>query len=219
MDPHVNHGQGKKRIEACGESFPAHDQAPVLPLKPGKRPLGLVARDNRFDRPPARFAALPHPFGNLGTDPAAAEAMPEVFGVIPLIHRQHLEAFPWSASFAGAGMERIQQRDDLGPFVAIGRRRARGQWHASPVRETMDEDTLAFSAIGDSLTAPFARGKRSHRPRRIATESSRVPRPARAGALASPRGCRRPASAAATDARRSWRPIGGREGDHTSGSR
>jgi hypothetical protein len=82
MDPHVNHGHGKKRVEAGGEPFPAHDQAAVLPLKPGKRPLDLVARDVRFDRPPPRCAAFPHAFGNLGPNAASAEAMPEVFGVI-----------------------------------------------------------------------------------------------------------------------------------------
>jgi hypothetical protein len=149
MNPHVNHGHGKKRVEACGETFPAHDQAAVLPLKPGKRPLDLVARDLLLDRPPSRLVALPHPFGNLGPDTASAEAMTEVFGIIPLIHCQNREAFPWSASFAGADVEGIQPRHDLSPLVAIGRRRACGQWHARPVRAAMDEDTFAFPAIGD----------------------------------------------------------------------
>ena len=87
MDPHVHHGHGTKRVEAGGEPFPAHDQAAVLPLKLGHRPLGLVARDVRFSRPPPRCAAFPHPFVNLGPDAAPAEALSEVFGVIPLIHR------------------------------------------------------------------------------------------------------------------------------------
>jgi hypothetical protein len=87
MDPYVNHGHGKKRVEAGGQTLPAHDQAAVLTLKPGKRPLGLVARHVLFDRPPPRFAALSRPFGDLGPDLAPAEAMTEVFGVIPLIHR------------------------------------------------------------------------------------------------------------------------------------
>jgi hypothetical protein len=108
MDLHVNHGYDKKRVEAGGEMFPAHHQAVVLPLKPGKRLLGLVAGDALFDRPPPRLTALPHPFGNLGPDTASAEAMPEIFGVIPLILRQHLEAFAWSAAFAGANVEGIQ---------------------------------------------------------------------------------------------------------------
>jgi hypothetical protein len=35
--------------------------------------------------------------------------------------------------------EGVQQRDDLGPLVPIGRRRARGQWHARPVREAVKD--------------------------------------------------------------------------------
>jgi hypothetical protein len=199
----VNHGYGKKRVEAGGEPFPAHDEAAVLPLKPGKRPLDLVARDVRLDRPSPWFAALPYPFGNLGPDPASAEAMPEVFGVIPFIHCQNLEAFARSAPFAGVEVEGIQQRHDLSPLIPIGRRRACGQWHTCPVCEGMNEDTFAFSAIGDLLTAACARGKRSHRPHRSATESTRVLRPAPADGLARPRGSHRPASAAATDGRHS----------------
>jgi len=159
MDPHVNHGNSKKRVEASGDTFPAHDQSAILPLKPGKCPLDLEARDSLFDRPPPRLAALPHPFGNLRPDTACAEGMTEVFGIIPLICRQNLEAFTWSAPFARADVEGIQQRDDLGPLVTIGRRRARGHRHASTVREAVDVDAFAFSAIGDSLTAAFARGK------------------------------------------------------------
>jgi hypothetical protein len=203
MDPHVNHGNSKKRVEARGDTFPAHDQAAILPLKPGKCPLDLEARDSLFDRPPPRFAALPHPFGNLGPDATGAEAMTEVFGIIPLICRQHLEAFTWSAPCARANVEGIQQRDDLGPLVTIGRRRARGQRHARGVREAVDEDACAFSAIGDALTATFARGKKSHPHHRIATESARAPRPALADGLAWPRGSHRLASAATTDVRHS----------------
>jgi hypothetical protein len=79
MDPHVNHGHGKKRVEASGEAFPAHDQSAVLPLKPGKHPLDLEARDILFDRSPTRLAALPHPFRDLGPNPTCAEAMTKVF--------------------------------------------------------------------------------------------------------------------------------------------
>src|SRR5919199_2968665 len=126
MDPHVNDGHHKKRVEAGGETFPAHDQSTVLPLKPGKRPLDLEARDRLFDRPPPRLAALPYPFGNLGPDTACAKARTEVFGIIPFIRHQNLEAFAWSAPFAGADMEGIQPREDLGALVRIGGHRARG---------------------------------------------------------------------------------------------
>jgi hypothetical protein len=67
----------------------------------------------------------------------------------------------------------------------------------------MDEDTFAFPAIGDPLTAAFARGKTSHPRRHTAIESSRVPRRARVGALAWRPASHRLASAAATDARHS----------------
>jgi hypothetical protein len=54
---------------------------------------------------------------------------------------------------------------------------------------------------------------------RVCIESSRVPRQSQGSGLAWRPGCHRPASAAATDARRSWRPIGGYGEDYTSGSR
>jgi hypothetical protein len=81
------------------------------------------------------------------------------------------------------------------------------------------EDAFAFSAIGNPLTATFARGKTNHPRHCIATESSRAPPPAQADKLAWRRGSHRPASAAATDVQHSWRPVAGLAGDHTSGSR
>ena len=60
--PTCDHGHGKKRVKASSETFPAHDQAAVLPLQPGKRPLNLEARNSLFDRPPPRLAARPHSF-------------------------------------------------------------------------------------------------------------------------------------------------------------
>jgi hypothetical protein len=83
----MNDRDGEERLEACGETFPAHDQAAVLPQKPGQCPLGLEARDGLFDGAPTRLSRLPHPFGNLGPDTTGAEAMTEVFGIIPLIRR------------------------------------------------------------------------------------------------------------------------------------
>jgi hypothetical protein len=94
MDPHVNHSNSEKRVEAGGQTFPADDQAAVLALEPGKGALGLEARDILFDRTPTRFSGLPHPFGDLGADPALAEAPAEVFGIIALICRQDLAACP-----------------------------------------------------------------------------------------------------------------------------
>ncbi len=215
----MDQGQSKKRVEASGQTFPAHDQSAVLALEPGKRPLGLVARDVLLDRASARLFGVPHALRNLGSHTTSAEAMAQVFGVISFIRGQHLEPFARPALFTRADMQGIQQRDNLGPLVAIGGRRARGQRHASGVREAVDEDAFAFPAIRDALTATFARGKRSHPRRRTATESSRVPRPAQVDALAWRPASHRLASAAATDARHSWTPIGARAGGHTSGSR
>jgi hypothetical protein len=117
---------GKVRIKASGEPFPADDQAAISALNPAKHPLGLVARNLLFDCPAPSLAAFPDALGNLGANPTPAEATAEVFGVIPLIQRQHLGAFPGSASCAGADVEAIQPRQDLRPLVPLGRGRARG---------------------------------------------------------------------------------------------
>jgi hypothetical protein len=120
----MNHSNGEKRIEARGQTFPADHQTAVLVLEPGKRPLGLVARDLLFDRPSSRLAAFPDAFGDLGANPASAEAPSEVFGIIALIRCQHLEAFARSALFPCADVQGIQQRDHLGPLVPVGGRGA-----------------------------------------------------------------------------------------------
>jgi hypothetical protein len=96
------HGYDKRGVEAGGTTLPPHDQAPVLPLEPGKRPLNVVARDVLSDRAAARRFGLPSAFGKLGSDPTAAEATTEVFGIIPFIRRDDLEPFARSAPFAGA---------------------------------------------------------------------------------------------------------------------
>src|SRR5918911_689527 len=180
----MNHGNGEKGIKASGQTLPADDQAAVLALEPGKGPLSLIARDLLFDRPSPRLAAFPDAFRNLGANAAGAEAPAEVFGIIAFIRCQHLEAFAWSALFTRTDVQGVQQWDDLGPLVSVRGRGARGQRHASTIREAMDEDTFAFPAIRDALTAAFARGKTKHPRRRTATESSHVPQQARGGVLA-----------------------------------
>jgi hypothetical protein len=103
----MDHGYDKKRVKAGGETLPPHDQAPVLALEPGKRPLNLVARDVLFDRASARRFGFPSAFRDLGSDPTGAEATTEVIGSIPLICRDNLEPFARPAPFAGADMEEI----------------------------------------------------------------------------------------------------------------
>jgi hypothetical protein len=126
MNPDMHHSESEKRIEASGQTFPADDQTAILALEPGKRPLGLVARDLLFDRPSPRLAAFPDAFGDLRANPACAEASAEVFGIITLIRGQYLEAFARSALLTCADVEAIQQRDNLGPLVPVRGRDARG---------------------------------------------------------------------------------------------
>src|SRR5215475_10421191 len=106
----MNHGHREKRIEACGETFPADHQAAVLALEPGKCPLSLIARDILFDWPAPRLAAFPDALRNLGADPTSTETTAEVLGIVTLIRGQHLEAFARSALFTGADVQGIQQR-------------------------------------------------------------------------------------------------------------
>jgi hypothetical protein len=209
----------EKCVEACRETFPADDQSAVLALEPGKRPLGLETRDVLFHGAPPRLAVVPDAYGDLGADTPFPKALAQGFSVIALIRRQHLEPLARSAACARAPVERIQQRDDLGLFLPIRWGCARGQWHASGICETVDKDAFAFPAIRDARTAPLAKGNRSHPQRRIASESARALRPAQARALAWRSASHRLASAATTDARRSWRPMAGHGADHTSGSR
>src|SRR5215831_19143919 len=148
----------EERVEAGSETFPAHDQAAVLALEPGNRPLGLEARDGLFDGPPTRLADLPHPLRDLSSDPALSESPAEVFGILPFLRRQDLEPFARSASCARADAQGCQPREDLGPLGAIGRRGARGQRHAHTLCEAVDADAFALPAIRQALTAAFARG-------------------------------------------------------------
>jgi hypothetical protein len=157
---------------------------------------------------PTRPAGLPRPCGALGPDPACAESMAQAFGLIPFPCRQDLEPFARSAACAGTDVQGLQSWTDLGPLVTCRGRCARGPGHTSAVRAVVDENALAVSAIGDALTAACARGKRSHPRRRSPTESGRVPRPVRAGGLASPPGCHHLATAVTHKARHSWTPMG-----------
>jgi hypothetical protein len=116
----MNHRDGKKRVEAYRETFPAHNQSAIFALEPGKRPLGLEAWDSLFVGTPTWLIGGPHLFGNLGVDPASAEALAKIFGVVSSIRRQHFEPFARSAPCTGADMEGVQQREDLGALVPNG---------------------------------------------------------------------------------------------------
>jgi hypothetical protein len=180
----MNNGDGEERVEAGGETFPARDQAAVLAVAPGTRPLGLEARDALFDWPPTRLSDLPPPFGDLRAAPALSEALAEVFGILPCIRRQDLAPLARSASLARGEAKGFQPREALGPLVAIGRRGARGQRHTRTLCAAVAEEALALPAIRHALTAACARGQKRQPRRRRATESSHALRPARAGGLA-----------------------------------
>jgi hypothetical protein len=98
----MDHRDSKKRVQAYRETFPAHDQSAILALEPGKRPLSLEARDGPFDRAPTRLFGFPHPCGNLWADPASAEVLAKLFGVIAFLRSQHFEPFARSAPFTRA---------------------------------------------------------------------------------------------------------------------
>ena len=219
VHPEMTHGHRKKCIEASGPTFPADDQAAILALDPGQCPLGLVARDLRVDRPSPRLAVGPSSRGHLGANPARAEAPAEVVGSIALLSGQPRASLAWAAPFTRANAPGIQPREARGPLVPMSGHRARGQRQAHGLREARDEDALACPARRAALPPAVARGTTNHRRRQTATESSRPPRPAPGGALAWRPASHRPASAAASAARRSWRPLGAPVGGHTSGSR
>jgi hypothetical protein len=105
----VPHGQGKKCVAASGQTFPADDQAAVLPLEPGNRPLGLGARDILFDRTPPGLVGVPPTCGNLRPNLPRAAAMTESFGIIALIRGQGLEPRARAAPFACADVQGSQQ--------------------------------------------------------------------------------------------------------------
>jgi hypothetical protein len=215
----MEHRDGQERREACRQPLPADDQAAVLFLKPGKRPLGLEAGDSQFAGAAPRVRGLPDALRSLRPHPACAPLQAQRFGVIALGCRPHLGTLartPWLARLEADG---VQQREHLGPLIAVGRCRTVGQGPARGVREAVDEAPLACTTAGDALTAAWARGQTSRRQRRTATESSRVPRPARGAALAWPQACHRCATAAATDGPHFWPPMGGHVGDRPSGSR
>jgi hypothetical protein len=125
LNPHMHQSNGEERIEAGGAALPADDQPAVLALEPRERPLGLKARDSLLNRSSARLSGLPHPFRDLGSDPASAESMTQVLSVIPFIGCHDLEPLARSARCTRTDVEGIQQWEHLGPLVAIGGRGAR----------------------------------------------------------------------------------------------
>jgi len=142
-----------------------------------------------LERSASRFAGLPEPFWQLGTDASLTDSLAQGFGVIAFVCRKDLWPFMRSAECAGFGGYRVQQRHELRALVAMSQRRASGSWHAHGLGETVEQIPLAFPPVGAAVTAALARRKRSHRRRGTASESARVLQQAREGRLVRSRGC------------------------------
>ena len=152
MHPDMDRRQGQKRLKAGREALPADDQPTIFFLEPRKGAFSLKARDQLFDGPATRFLGLPDPFGHLGADTALPELLTQGLRIIPFIRREHFESFPWSPGTPCPDVDGVKERQDLRPFIPIGRGGAVRQGHAIPRRQTMDEHSLAFAATGNALT-------------------------------------------------------------------
>jgi hypothetical protein len=161
LDPDMNDSDGQKRGEARREPLPAHGQAAVLFLKPGKGPLGLEAGHVALDRSSPWGLVLPDPFGNLCPDASGAELLTQGFGVIAFVRRKDLQALPGAPPLAGLQPDRIQQGDHLGPLVAIGWGRTGGQGHTRGLGQAMDENPLALPPRATPSPPPLPGGKRA----------------------------------------------------------
>src|SRR5262245_44119450 len=124
MHPDVDSSDGQKRVEACGNALPSHHQATIFLLEPGKRPLSLEPWNRFFDRSAPVFLGFPDAFGDLCPDTPLPYRLPQRFRIIAFIRRDDLETFAGAAAFAGAHLDRIEQRYYLRPLIAIGRRGA-----------------------------------------------------------------------------------------------
>ena len=218
LDPDMDRGDCQKRVKAGGDALPAHHQATILLLEPGKGPLGLEPRDGLLDRPATVFLGLPDALRELRPDPPLPELLPQRFGIIAFIGRDHLEAFARAPSFAGADLHGIKQRQHLCPLVPIGWRRVVGQGHAAPLRETVAQDPLALAPARDALAATLARGKKRHPRRHTPSASCLIPLQSPECGLAWRPACHPRATVATTDAARSSTPTAARAGHHTSGT-
>jgi hypothetical protein len=87
MAPDVDGSDRQKCLETCGNTLPSHDQATVLLLEPGNRPLGLKPRDHFFDRSAPVFLGLPDPLRDLCPDTPLPECLTQRFRLIACIGR------------------------------------------------------------------------------------------------------------------------------------
>ena len=219
LAPEMDGRHGQKRREAGFEPLPADDPTAVLFLTPGTRPLGVEAGHVSRDRSPSWGLGLPDPLGHRGPDAPSAELPAQRLRVRALVGHDALQACPGAPPRAGPKADRVQPGEHRSALVAVRRCRASGQGHSRARCQAVAKEPCPFAAPGHPLTAACARGTRNRRHAQTASESGHVPQRCRGAAPASVRGSHRPASAATTGAPSSSRPIGGRRGRRTSGSR
>jgi hypothetical protein len=117
-------GDGQECRKAGRATFPTDSQTAVLLLKPGEGPLGLETRHIDLDGTATRALGLPDPLRDLGSDASRADLLAEVLGVISSIGDENFGALPGASTLASSEAHGVQQREDLGALIAIGRRRA-----------------------------------------------------------------------------------------------
>lgn len=159
MHPQMNNCQGQKCRKASCKAFPAHHQAAILLLEPGKGPLRLEPWHRYVERSAPMFLGLPDALRDLRADPALTELLAQGWRITACIRREHLGAFPWASGMACAPMDGVQERQDLRAFIPMGGRDALGQGHAITRRQTMAQDALALTTPGNLLTPSFPGGK------------------------------------------------------------
>src|SRR5438045_193984 len=118
----VNRRDRQKRLKARRNPLPADHQATILLLEPSKGAFGLESWHHFFDRSPPGFFRLPDPLGDLRPDTPLAELLPQPFGIIPFIRRDHLQTCAGTAPVARADLDGLKPGQHVGPRVSIGRR-------------------------------------------------------------------------------------------------
>jgi len=219
MHPHVDGGDGQKRLKACGNTLLTHHQATIFLLEPGNRPLGLASWHHFFDWATPMLLGLPDPLRHVRPDPALPPLLPERLRILALLCREDLEALARTTPCARADFDRIKQREHLCPLVPIGRRGAVRQGYAAPVGEAVEQAPFAFPSAGDALAATRPRGKTRQQRRQTPSGAARVPRQCQECGPASQPTCHPWASVAASDVWHSSTPSAARAGHHPSDNR
>jgi hypothetical protein len=219
MHPQMHNGEGPKCRQASCTAFPAHHEAAIRRLEPGKGPLRLEPWPRDGDRAAPRFRGLPDVLRDLRSDPALTELLAQGLRLLALIRREPRGAFPRASGMACAPMDGVPERPDWRAFSSMGWREALGQGPASTRRQPMEQEALAWPTPGPPLTPALPRGTQRPPRRPTPRASSRAPGPPPTPGPASPPGCHPPANAVTSDRRHAWKPRAVPAGYHPSDSR